>query len=163
MKLVIDTQIAENYAAHNGFGGKYRWKFKGGNTYVVEDITAAQQARIERDGIPTLTSLIEENNDYYRECVISARVVADDAAEGEEWETPFRLTYVNGKWGAHRTIMNDEYGYMRREIKAKTESYIMGEAGQRLEYSESYILRNGRMANDQEELQCELEMMEDAN
>lgn len=32
MKLVIDTQIAENYAAHGGFTDEFRWKYKGGST-----------------------------------------------------------------------------------------------------------------------------------
>lgn len=164
MKLVIDTQICENYAAHNGFTGEFRWKFKGGNTYVVDGITEAQKARIESEGTPTLAALIEERNDSWQEYIISARVVADDASEGEEWETPFRLSYVDGKWVATRTIDNQgEYGgYMRREIKSKTETYVLGTAGERLDYEASWLLMNGRVARDNQELQCELEMMEDA-
>jgi len=164
MKLVIDTQIAENYAAHNGFTGEYRWKYKGGNTYVVDNITPAQQARIEAEGTPTLAALIEDNGDSYREYILSARVVADTASEGEPWETPFRLSYVNGQWIATRTIDNKgEYGgCYRREISTKTETYVMGPAGERLNYEASYVLINGRIARDQQELQCELEMMEDA-
>jgi hypothetical protein len=84
MKLVIDTQIAENYAAHNGFTGEFRWKYKWGNTYVVDNLTEAQQVRIERAGIPTIKSLIEERNDFWQEYIISYRVVADNAFEGEE-------------------------------------------------------------------------------
>jgi len=30
MMLVIRTQFQENYAAHQGFTGEYRWKMKGG-------------------------------------------------------------------------------------------------------------------------------------
>jgi len=164
MKLVIDTQIAENYAAHNGFTGEYRWKFKGGNTYVVDNITPAQQARIEAEGTPTLAALIEDNGDSWREYILSARVVADTAAEGEPWETPFRLSYTDGQWIATRTINNKgEYGgQFRREISAKTEAYVMGSAGERLAYQVLYRLTNGRIACDQQELQCELEMMEGA-
>jgi len=164
MKLVIDTQIAENYAAHNGFTGEYRWKYKWGNTYVVDNITPAQKARIEAEGLPTLTALINEDGDYYREYILSARVVADTAPEGEPWETPFRLSYIDGKWIATRTIDNKgEYGgCYRREISTKTETYVMGPAGERLNYETSYVLTNGRIARDQQELQCELEMMEEA-
>jgi len=164
MKLVIDTQIAENYAAHNGCTGEYRWKFKGGNTYVVDNITPAQKARIEAEGIPTLTALIEIDGYGLRENIISARVVADDASEGEPWETSFRLSYTAGKWVATRTIDNQgEYGgSMRRTISTKMESYVMGPAGEVLEYEVSYVLTNGRVARDQQELQCELEMMEAA-
>lgn len=167
MKLVIDTQVAENYGAHdwNGKGElPQRWKFKGGNTYVVDGITPAQKARIESEGTPTLAKLLEENNDSYREYIISARVVEDDAPEGEEWETPFRLSYHNGRWIAGRKIDNTgEYGgQFRRDIETKVETYVMGEGGQRLEYKASYILTNGRSAVDQEELRRELEMMENA-
>jgi hypothetical protein len=164
MKLVIETQIAENYAAHNGFTGEFRWKFKGGNTYVVDNITPAQKARIEAEGTPTLDALINEEGDSYREYIISHRIVADDAAEGEPWETPFRLQYVDGRWIAGRKIDNTtEYGYMRREIETKVETYVMGKAGERLEYNATYVLKNGRVARDQQELQCELDMMEAAH
>jgi hypothetical protein len=164
MKLLIETQITENYAAHNGFVGEYNWKFKGGNTYVVDGITEAQKVRIERDGIPTLTQLISENNDSYREYIMMARVVEDDAPEGEPWNTPFRLSYVDGKWVATRTIDNEgEYGgSMRWEIRSKTESYVLGESGERLDYQASWTLKNGRVARDNQEFQCELDMMEDA-
>jgi hypothetical protein len=163
MKLVINTQIAENYAAHNGFTGEFHWKYKGGNTYVVDNITPAQKARIEAEGLPTLSALIENNGDYYREYILSACVVADDAAEGEPWETPFRLQYFDGKWIAGRKIVNTtEYGYMRREIESKVETYVMGPAGGRLEYKSTYVLTNGRTATGDDELRAALEEMEDA-
>lgn len=162
MKLIIDTQVRENYAAHNGFVGEYQWKYKGGSTYVVDNLTASQQARIEREGIPTLKALIEEKNDSYEEYIISYCVVPNNAPEGEEWETPFRLFYTNGQWRARRTISNvGEYGGMfRREIKSKTETYLLAKGGAREEYNAEYELINGRIALDQQELQCELEMME---
>ena len=164
MKLVIDTQIAENYAAHNGFTGEFNWKYKGGNTYVIDDITEAQQERIERDGIPTIKALIEDMNDSWQEYIISYRIVPDNASEGEPWETPFRLVWADDKWVARREISNvGEYGGMfRREIKTKFESYVMAPKGERENYEASYELVNGRFARDQQELQCELEMMETA-
>ena len=149
MKLVIDTQIAENYAAHNGFTGEFRWKFKGGNTYVVDAITEAQQERIEREGIPTLKSLIEEMNDSWQEYIIFYRVVADDAPEGEEWETPFRLSYVDGKWVATRhTSYEGPYNFVRRGLKAKTEQYDMLPKGERTNYSCVYTLDDGRVLDN---------------
>lgn len=164
MKLVIDTQIAENYAAHNGFSGEFRWKFKGGNTYVVDDITEAQQERIEREGIPTLKNLIEEKNDSWQEYIISYRIVADDASEGEEWETPFRLYWSEGRWVAGREISNvGEYGGMfRREIKTKFESYVMLPKGERSNYIAEYELMNGKFAKGDAELRAALEELEAA-
>jgi hypothetical protein len=162
MKLVIDTQIAENYAAHRGFEGEYRWKFKGGNTFVVDNITEAQQVRIERDGLTTLKELLEENNDYYREYIIGYRIVQDDAPEGEEWDTPFHLYYDRTRgWYAQRLIDNTtEYGYMRREITMKLESYTMGKAGERIDYYAEYKLTNGRWVCGDDALRAALQELE---
>lgn len=164
MKLVIDTQIAENYAAHNGFTGEFRWKYKGGNTYVVDSLTEAQQERIEREGIPTLKSLIEEMNDSWQEYIISYRIVQDDAPEGEEWETPFRLVWTDDRWVARRAISNvGEYGGMfRREIKTKFESYVLAPKGGRINFAAEYELMNGKFAKGDAGLRAALEEMEDA-
>lgn len=164
MKLVIDTQIAENYAAHNGFTGEFHWKYKCGNTYVVDDITEAQQERIERVGIPTLKNLIEEMNDSWQEYIISYRIVPDNAAEGEDWETPFRLVWADDQWVARREISNvGEYGGMfRREIKTKFESYVMLPKGERTNYIAEYELMNGKFAKGDAELRAALEELEAA-
>ena len=164
MKLVIETQITENYAAHDGFTGEFRWKFKGGNTYVVDNITPAQKARIEAEGTPTLDALINEDGDSYREYIISHRIVEDTAEEGEPWETPFRLSYVDGKWIAARTIDNQgEYGgYMRREIASKSETYVMGLAGERLDYAVAYTMCNGKVVIGDDELRAALDELEAA-
>ena len=72
MKLVIHTQIRENYGAHDWDGQgdcPQRWKCKGGNTYVVLNLTEKQIDKIADSGIPTITSLISEDNDYYNEYV----------------------------------------------------------------------------------------------
>ena len=46
MKLVINTQYKENYSFDNdGYpveGPETHWKFKGGDTYVVEGLTPNQ-------------------------------------------------------------------------------------------------------------------------
>ena len=60
--LVIQTQYRENYAAHNedykhGIDEPY-WKFKGGSTYFVTDLTSKQINKIANGGIPKLLSLI---------------------------------------------------------------------------------------------------------
>ena len=74
MKLVIQTQYRENYAAHNdgythGVDESY-WKMKGGATYVVLDLTQAQINRIVDNGIPLLTALIEDRNEAFEEYII---------------------------------------------------------------------------------------------
>jgi hypothetical protein len=79
MKLLITTQVYENYGAHDWDGvgecPSY-WKAKGGSDYVVKrfkggsaDATLAVMA---------VRSQIEEDNDYMRESIIDFRIVADD-------------------------------------------------------------------------------------
>jgi hypothetical protein len=157
MKLVIDTQYCENYGAHT-WDGKgecpQRWKFKGGSTYVVDNVTPAQKERIEREGIPNITSLIEYSSEGSKEYILGYRVVEDTAPEGEPWDTPFRLVYTEGKWVARREIDNaGEYGgAMRSEIKTKFESYVMLPQGERTSYIAEYELKDGQFAKSEEEL-----------
>ena len=76
MKLLIQTQVYENYGAHDWEGvgecPQY-WKAKGGSDYVVKkfkgDATTA---------VMILRSQIECDNEHIRESIIDFRVVADD-------------------------------------------------------------------------------------
>jgi hypothetical protein len=76
LKLLITTQVYENYGAHD-WDGKGTcpsyWKAKGGSDYVVKrfkgDPTTAVMALREQ---------IEEDNDHYRETIIDFRLVKDD-------------------------------------------------------------------------------------
>jgi hypothetical protein len=148
MKLVIQTQIRENYAAHEGFTGEYYWKMKGGNTYVVRNIDERQSERA-RAGIPTLTKLIEEMNDYYEEYILDFSVVEDDATECAEWETPIEFSWGGDRWLASRTVRNDEYGYMRREIISKREEWIPLEAGERAHYKSEIQTADGWFSEEE--------------
>ena len=75
-KLLITTQVYENYGAHD-WDGKGEcpqyWKAKGGSDYVVKkfrgDATTAVMA---------LRSQVECDNDHFRESIIDFRIVADD-------------------------------------------------------------------------------------
>lgn len=77
-KLLITTQVFENYGAHD-WDGKGEcpqyWKAKGGNDYVIEDFdplryTSSLIVQIVRPKI-------ESDSDYFREQVIGWQVVAD--------------------------------------------------------------------------------------
>lgn len=162
MKLVIQTQIRENYAAHNGFDGEYYWKCKGGNTYVVENLSAASCLKIKEEGVPTLKALITEMNDYYEEYILDWSFEDDDATVCEEWETPIVLAWVGGRWTATRTVMNDEYGYMRMEISKKLESWDLMMGGERENYKVLYEIRDTRELVDSDGLSAYLESMEEA-
>ena len=75
-KLLITTQVYENYGAHDWDGvgecPQY-WKAKGGSDYVVKKFKGdATQT------VMALRSQIEQDNQVYRETVIDFRVVKDD-------------------------------------------------------------------------------------
>lgn len=83
MRLVIETQDYENYNAHNGFDGTYRWKAKGGSTYVIDlgnkfNIFGADaeidNILVQANGIFG----IERDDDYYQINVISTEVIGDN-------------------------------------------------------------------------------------
>lgn len=140
MKIVIQTQVRENY----GDANKPYWKFKGGDTYVVPNLTSAQAAKVMEVGIPTLTALIESQNEGFEEYILGFNVVEDNAVTNDPWETPFSLAWENGRWVARRTIENGEYGYMRQDVESKTEQYDMEMGGGRSNYTCSYVMRDGR-------------------
>jgi hypothetical protein len=76
MKLLIQTQIYENYGAHDWDGvgecPQY-WKFKGGNDYVVKNFQGD-----ETQAAMTLRNKIEQQNDFFRECMVAWNVVEND-------------------------------------------------------------------------------------
>jgi hypothetical protein len=96
MKLLITTQVYENYGAHDWDGvgecPQY-WKAKGGSDYVVKqfkgDATTAVMA---------LRDQIEESNEGYRESIIDFRLVADDyLTEFEQSQLDYegKITYAS--------------------------------------------------------------------
>jgi hypothetical protein len=139
MKIVITTQVRENY----GDVDKPYWKFKGGETYVVPNLSVEQTIKVKDNGIPTLKALIETRNEGFEEYVIDWSILDDDAVVCDEWETPFNLYWEQGRWVARRTIENGEYGYMRSEVASKSEEYDMHMAGERANYVVMYSMRNG--------------------
>jgi hypothetical protein len=141
MKLVIQTQYCENY----GDEDQPHWKFKGGSTYVVQNITTAQAQRIEAEGIPTLSSLIEYSNPMSREYILDYSVRDDDYAVCEPWETPIVCRYAEGEWYASEETLNDEYGYLRSDIGRKLAVWTMLPQGERGDYTVEYYDRAGKI------------------
>lgn len=76
-KLLITTQVLENYGAHDWDGEgecPSYWKAKGGNDYVVKNIDINRAADIAN----WAAGQIEQDNEYFREYILSWEVVADD-------------------------------------------------------------------------------------
>ena len=146
MKLVIQTQIKENYGAHD-WDGKgacpQYWKFKGGNTYVVENITPKQAEKINDGGIPTLKGLIEEFNESWQEYILGWDLQDDDAKVCEEWESPRILHYADGAWQAREVNENDEYGYFRKEIVRQIRTWTMQAGGEQINNTCVYDMEDG--------------------
>ena len=85
MKLLITTQVYENYGAHDWDGvgecPSY-WKAKGGNDYVVKkfkDFSAVSET------VMALRGQIECDDRFYRETIIGWEIVGDkDLTEFEQ-------------------------------------------------------------------------------
>lgn len=146
MKIVISTQTRENYGAHDWDGEgecPQYWKCKGGNVYVIPNLTVAQILKVKEYGIPTLKALIESRNEGFEEYVIDWSIMDDDAEVCEKWETPFNLFWEDGRWIARRFTENGEYGYMNQKVASKMEQYDMLMAGGSENYIAKYVMRNG--------------------
>jgi hypothetical protein len=90
MKLLITTQVYENYGAHD-WDGKGEcpqyWKAKGGSDYVIKKFRGGSADATQ--AVMCLRSQIEEDNDHYRESIIDFRIVSDDYLtdfERDQWE-----------------------------------------------------------------------------
>ena len=157
-KLIITTQHKENYGAHD-WDGKGEcpqyWKFKGGNTYVVRDLSTAHINKIADQGIPTLTKLIESKSEYFEEYILGWEIVEDSAKECEDWDSVIEFQWTIDRWVCLHYQTNDEFGYMRREILAKSEQWIPLEGGERFDYKCQYKTAKGWFTG--EELTKQLE------
>lgn len=145
-KLVISTQYKENYADE---GQAPYWKFKGGSTYVVENLSLASIARIEREGIPTLTGLIESYSEMSQEYILGYEIVEDDKKVFEDWEGQNFLSYNRdlNRW-VQREVRKIEYS---SEVDKKIASWVMAEGGKREDYVCEYrSLKDGNWYTDQE-------------
>ena len=158
-KLVINTQHKENYGAHD-WDGKGEcpqyWKFKGGNTYVVRDLSTAHINKIAEQGIPTLTALIESKDEYFEEYILGWEIVEDNAKECEDWDSAIEFQWKGDRWTCLRFTTNGEYGYMRKEIHAKSEQWIPLEGGERAHYACQYKVDNGWFDSDDPALKDQL-------
>jgi hypothetical protein len=140
MKLVIYTQIKENY----GSADKPYWKFKGGSTYIVPNLSAKQVLKIKDKGIPTLLSLIEDLNNSFEEYVQNWAILDDDVATHEDWDSPYILSFTDGKWVCTQVLEGSDWGF-HRSVKSCTKSYTMGKNGDRQDYKAVYTLVDGRV------------------
>ena len=163
--LVIQTQHRENYAAHDeGYRhgvDEAHWKFKGGNTYFVTDLTSKQINKIANGGIPTLTKLIESKNEMFEEYILDWEI-RDLGKNGdgkgpicEPWETPIEFYWDNvWKCRTHHTP-DPEYAHWNRAIIGKAEQWLPLAEGDRKDYAVQYKTKNGWFDADHPQLKKE--------
>jgi hypothetical protein len=89
MKLIIEMQDEENYAAHEGFVGEYRWKYKFGSTYVINNVDAEFDALVEE-----VKPFICEDNDYFKSYIATWYVLGDN----EDTEYVKQQKEYGGDW-----------------------------------------------------------------
>ena len=76
-KLLITTQVYENYGAHDwdGVGAcPQYWKAKGGSDYVVKNVNVNSVT----ETVMAVRGQIEQDNEGFRETIIGWEVVAND-------------------------------------------------------------------------------------
>lgn len=75
MMIVIATQDYENYAAHQGFDGSFRWKAKGGSEYKITNVPKGVDYE---EVVEMVRSEIERNDDYFQTSIIGWLEQRDD-------------------------------------------------------------------------------------
>ena len=78
MKLHLQTQVYENYAAHDWDGTgtcPEHWKAKGGRDYFVENVSTVSEAQ---EIMLDIRAQVEENSMYYSEHIIGWDLVEND-------------------------------------------------------------------------------------
>ena len=165
--LVIHTQYRENYAAHNECYehgvDEAHWKFKGGSTYFVTDLTESNINSIVANGVPTLSKLIEYKNEAFEEYIIDWEI-RDLGKNGdgkgpicESWEIATQFYYEDKQWKCRTHHTPGDESYWNSAIKSRAEQWIPGEGGTRKNYQCQYKTANGWFDRNDPQLKTEVE------
>jgi hypothetical protein len=141
MKLVIHTQHLENYN-HSG-EGEPRWKYKGGETYVMP-VDESQAYQIGEAGINWMAHCFEENNEGWKEYVTSTAIVADDTVVKDYYSAPwmFEIDHANQQMIFSQRQDRDEYCRWEDDIVTRVRTYAKDlKTGKEIEgsWTESWI------------------------
>ena len=163
--LVIQTQYQENYAAFNdgykhGVDEPY-WKFKGGTTYYVNDLSEKDIKAINEKGIPNIKELITYEGVGSREYILDfeIREPGQDGPICEKWETPVELWYdrTDNQWKARTFKYDDEELPMwNKGIIARAQQWVCEPEGNRSNFQQQYKTKNGWFDYKDEKLGEEL-------
>ena len=155
MKLAIYTQYKENYGAQT-WDGKGEcpqyWKFKGGDTYIVENLSKAQAEKIKEEGIPHLKSLLEYSGHAHEEYILEYKLLLNNERAYDDWEAPIFLSWNGENWIGQRTIHNSGGGLLRKEISVMTRTWTLLEKGQRDNNTIVYTMNDGSVLDSAESI-----------
>lgn len=142
MRLIITTQHRENY----GSASDPYWKNKGGDRYVVDNITKEQQKCIEENGIPTLTKMLESANEMAT-CHIIDWYVGDlqDNEIWEPWQTKQTLHYCHKRksWYEFDVQIRSEFDCWAHGITEIHREWKLDSDGNRSEFHEVFKIGEG--------------------
>ena len=121
MIIVVHTQYKENYGAHDWDGQgecPQYWKFKGGSTYFVTDVSVAQAQ--EPAFWDSIHEAIEFSDHYQAEYILSTELVDEvDFVQSnyiDSWDSAKILRLSDGRFRATETQVNGYMSGMRKEI-----------------------------------------------
>ena len=120
MKLIIEMQDEENYAAHNGFDGEYRWKYKIGSTYVINNVDVNTLDALVEEVEP----FISEDNDYYKSYIATWYILGDD----EDTEYVKSQKEYEGDWGT--IYLPTELKQNSKGVWFQKRGYVVGKMSQ---------------------------------
>jgi len=148
MKLVIQTQYRENYAAHNedyvhGVSDPY-WKMKGGDTFVVScSIADAQDPEFRKAAFDAVSYSHESAEEYVLDYNFFDDAEFRMSDHVESWETPTLLWFDGEHFCATKKTDNTDMGYMRKEILTKFESWIITNDDRLSSYKSTFTMEDG--------------------
>ena len=150
-KLVIKTQYMENYGDEKPY-----MKFKGGNTYIMENcgsLNDNETATIVAQVRPYITTDLIRSNGGSEEYVTEFKVVNHRIKVCDDWESPTTFHIVGDKVNFMKVTDNREDGWMRKEILEKTETWTHDQMGvSRVGYKASYLMQDGDIVDNDEGL-----------
>ena len=158
-KLVIKTQYMENYGDEKPY-----MKFKGGNTYIMENcgsLNDNETATIVAQVRPYITTDLIRSNGGSEEYVTEFKVVGQRIKVCDDWESPTTFHIVGDKVNFMKVTDNREDGWMRKEILEKTETWTHDQMGvSRVDYKASYLMEDGDICDTEAELKEWFEIKE---
>ncbi len=153
MKILITAQYKENYAAHDWDGvgecPQY-WKCKPSDSYEIQNLTKEDAEQLVNEKYQELCDLLDYNNGYSASNIIGMSIHEDDELIVEPWESTIILTYQDDIWTYKKTIKNDEYGYLNKQIAEVVTTGRLKPNGETAEDKTTYLLTDGNIINPSE-------------